>query len=241
MPPMVRGVVEANEIELLRPVLRLALDEQRRLELAELRPGPGVAAYLPAQRHPDLGQDRRRRARRARHPTERSARASRPSTASCPRRRCDGPYRYRGTFGKAGAERELQARHGTARRRRLGALQGDPAVRRRRGSTYTLDGAPRRPDGQAAHRRRADRAAADRRTVAGASPQPPATPKRWQPRRRDQAGQSEAAFDLQGRRLRQSRRRNPIEPRAVRSSRTGGRSSSPASCRRCGARRSRSR
>ena len=39
IPPMIRGVVEANEIELQRPGAAPGARRQRRLELAELRPG----------------------------------------------------------------------------------------------------------------------------------------------------------------------------------------------------------
>ena len=113
VPPMFRGVVEANEIEFQRPVLRLALDEQGRLELAELRPGAGQSRLPARQRRADLAQDHRWRAGGAR-PRRRRAHAPRGLE-----RRAVG----------AGAGRALplprHLRHGRRRAR-------DPACRRPR-------------------------------------------------------------------------------------------------------------
>ena len=48
IPPIIRGVVEANEIELQRPVLRLALDSGDGWNWQGFSQALGKAAYLPA-------------------------------------------------------------------------------------------------------------------------------------------------------------------------------------------------
>ena len=186
IPPMIRGVVEANEIELQRPMLRLALDSGDGWNWQSFGEVLGKSTYLPANValtsvkivdgvlavHAPDGAERTRF-------DGFNGEFSAPAL--------DGPYRLRGTFGKAGAERELQDRHGAAGGGRLGALQGHPAGRRRRLDVYA-GCPPRRPHGQAAHRGRAHRAAADRRAVAGAARRPaPDAEKSGRARRRDRA------------------------------------------------------
>ena len=63
----------------------------------------------------------------------------------------DGPYRLRGTYGKAGAEREL--RIGTARPEADGSVRFKAILRDDDGRLDVHSGWPlRRPHGQAAHR-----------------------------------------------------------------------------------------
>ena len=49
IPPIIRGVVEANEIELQRPVLRLALDSGDGWNWQSFGQVLGKSAYLPAK------------------------------------------------------------------------------------------------------------------------------------------------------------------------------------------------
>src|SRR5262245_48973126 len=107
VPPLIRGVVEANEIELLRPVLRLAVDEHEGWNWQSFGQTLAGAAYLPhnvtltsvmindgvlAVHGPDGAERTRLEAF--------SGELSAPSL--------QGPYRYRGTFGKSDAKRELR-------------------------------------------------------------------------------------------------------------------------------------
>ena len=200
---------------------------QGRLELAELRPGARQSAYLPANVALTSvkindgvlavhGPDGAERTRFEGFNGELSSPA------------LDGPYRLRGTFGKAGAEREM--RIATARAEADGTVRFKAILRLDDGRLGLYAGRPpRRPHGQAAHRGRADRPAADRRDVAGAA----ARQRRGAPKQgagiETRRGQGRSRLRPAGPPSRPMRpaRRSPIS--RCRSSRTGGRSSSPAS------------
>jgi uncharacterized protein involved in outer membrane biogenesis len=137
IPPIIRGVVEANEIELQRPVLRLALDSGDGWNWQGFSQALGKAAYLPANValtsvkivdgvlavHAPDGAERTRF-------DGFNGEFSAPAL--------DGPYRLRGTFGKASAEREL--RINTARPEPDGAVRFKAVLRvADAASTYTLD------------------------------------------------------------------------------------------------------
>jgi uncharacterized protein involved in outer membrane biogenesis len=138
VPPLFRGVVEANEIELQRPVLRLAVDQNDTWNWQSFGQTLGNAAYLPhnvtltSVKITDgllavHGPDGSERARFEGFSGELSA----PSL--------EGPYRYRGTFGKTGNQREL--RIATARPEGDGAVRFKATLRMSDGaSMYTLDG-----------------------------------------------------------------------------------------------------
>ena len=107
VPPMFRGALEANEIELQRPVLRVALDKDDGWNWQSFGQALGQAAYLPSNvaltsvKITDgvlalHGPDGMERTRFDGLTGELSAPA------------LDGPYRFRGTFGKARAEREVR-------------------------------------------------------------------------------------------------------------------------------------
>jgi uncharacterized protein involved in outer membrane biogenesis len=138
IPPMVRGVLEANEIELLRPVLRLALDSTDGWNWQSFGEALGRSAFLPAKVTLSSvnivdgvlalhGPDGAERTRFDGFNGELSTPA------------LEGPYRLRGTLGAPGLDREL--RLATARAEGDGTLRFKAVLRVDGGtSTYTLDG-----------------------------------------------------------------------------------------------------
>ena len=136
--PMIRGVVEANEIELQRPVLRLALDSGDGWNWQSFGQVLGRSAYLPAQ--VTLSSVKIVDGALAVHApdgAERTRFEAFNGELSSPA--LDGPYRVRGTFGRAGAEREL--RLATARPEADGSVRFKAILRVDAGaSTFTLDG-----------------------------------------------------------------------------------------------------
>lgn len=138
IPPMFRGLVEAHEIELQRPVLRLALDKDDGWNWQSFGQALGQAAYMPA--NVALTSVKIADGVLALHAadgTERTRFEALNGELSAPA--LDGPYRFRGTFGKARAERELRV--STARPEPDGSIRFKATLRIGDGaSTYTLDG-----------------------------------------------------------------------------------------------------
>src|SRR5262245_32259242 len=105
--PLFRGIIEANEIEFRRPVLRLAREDRGGWNWQSFGQVFANAAYLPANIaitslritdgvlavHGPGGAERLRL-------------DSIEGELSAPA--IDGPYRFRGSFGKGGAEREIR-------------------------------------------------------------------------------------------------------------------------------------
>jgi len=105
--PLFRGMIEANEIEFRRPVLRLAREDRGGWNWQNFGQVFANAAYLPANIaitslrisdgvlavHNPGGAERLRL-------------EAIDGELSAPA--IDGPYRFRGTFGKGGAEREIR-------------------------------------------------------------------------------------------------------------------------------------
>ena len=139
LAPLVRGVVEASEIELLRPMIRLALDGKgggnwqtlgrggdvdlpfvpRDLALQSVRITDGTIAIFEADASERLRLDRIQ------------GEFGAPSI--------DGPYRFRGSFGQQGSEREV--RLATAKPEADGAVRFKASVKRAdRGTTVSIDG-----------------------------------------------------------------------------------------------------
>src|SRR5215831_3438433 len=137
IPPMVRGVLEANDIELLRPVLRLALDNADGWNWQSFGEALARAAFLPAK--VTLSSVKIVDGVLALHGpdgTERTRFEAFDGELSTPA--LEGPYRLRGTFGAQG-DREL--RIATARAEGDGNLRFKAVLRVDGGaSTYTLDG-----------------------------------------------------------------------------------------------------
>ena len=139
IPPMIRGVVEANEIELQRPILRLALDGGDGWNWQSFGQVLGKSAYLPANVSLNSvkivdgalavhGPDGAERTRFEGFNGEFSAPA------------LEGPYRLRGTFGTAGAERELTHWHGAGAKATARCVSRPSCAVDAGASTYTLDG-----------------------------------------------------------------------------------------------------
>src|SRR5215475_9156889 len=137
IPPMVRGVVEANDIELLRPVLRLALDSNDGWNWQSFGEALARAAFLPAK--VTLSSVKIVDGVLALHGpdgTERTRFEAFDGELSTPA--LEGPYRLRGTFGAQG---DQELRIATARAEGDGNLRFKAVLRVDGGaSTYTLDG-----------------------------------------------------------------------------------------------------
>ena len=210
------GRVEANEIELQRPVLRLALNDKATAGTGRASARLcGNAAYLPTNvaltsvKITDgvlalHGADGAERTRFEGLNGELSAPA------------LDGPYRFRGTFGKARAERELQRRHGAARARRLRALQGRRCGSATARSTYTLDGRLADLMGKPRIDGELTRAAADRRPLAAprAAARGAAASAGGRTASRPSTDTERAGVRPQGQRRCRPGRRDPLRPRA---------------------------
>jgi hypothetical protein len=138
VPPLLRGAVEANEIEFQRPVLRLALNDKGGWNWQTFGQVLSNAPYLPT--NVALTSLKIRDGVLAVHGINGAERAriegldgelSSPSL--------DGPYRFRGTYGPAGAEREI--RLSTAKAEDDGTVRFKATLRLGDvGSVYNLDG-----------------------------------------------------------------------------------------------------
>ena len=214
IPPMLRGVVEANEIEFQRPVLRLALNDKDGWNWQTF--GQVLSnARLPAdQRGADLAQDHRRRAGGARRRRRRAHPLRGPRTASCPRRRWMAPIASAAPSARPGAEREL--RLATARAEDDGTVRFKAILRLADvGSAYTLDGRLLDLMGKP----RMDGELTARLPIASIWQRPTARQLRVARKRRrrpgrDQAGHGASGVRPEGQRRRRPGRRHPFRPRA---------------------------
>src|SRR5262245_1268131 len=105
--PLFRGVVEANEIEFQRPVLRLALDAKGAWNWQSFAEALRSAGYVPA--NVALTSLKIRDGVLALHGSDGAEYARLEGLngeLSAPT--LEGPYRFRGDFGPAGAKRELR-------------------------------------------------------------------------------------------------------------------------------------
>jgi uncharacterized protein involved in outer membrane biogenesis len=139
IPPMIRGVLEANDIELLRPVLRLALDSADGWNWQGFAAALGRSAYLPAK--VTLSSVKIADGVLALHGpdgAERTRFEGFNGELSTPA--LEGPYRLRGTFATGGLDREL--RLATVRAEGDGTLRFKAVLKADSGgaSTYALDG-----------------------------------------------------------------------------------------------------
>lgn len=137
IPPMVRGIVEANEIEFQRPMLRLALDKKDGWNWQGFAQALGSAAYMPANvTLTSLKISNGVLALHGPDGAERMRLEGLNGELSAPA--LEGPYRFRGVFTSGGADREIRLATATP--------ENDGSVRLRAslrlmdsGSTYVLD------------------------------------------------------------------------------------------------------
>lgn len=137
IPPLLRGAVEANEVEFRRPVLRLAVDDKGNWNWQSFIGAFRNAAYMPTSVsitslvisdgmlavHGANGQERAH---------FENIHADLSATA------LEGPYRVRASFGAKGAEREL--RLATAAPEADGSIRLKASVRAQdTASTYGID------------------------------------------------------------------------------------------------------
>ncbi|MBX9588297.1 MAG: AsmA family protein [Hyphomonadaceae bacterium] len=137
IPPILRGIVEANEIEFQRPILRLALDAKDAWNWQSFAQALSSGGYMPS--NVTLTSLKIAEGVLALHGpdgSERTRLEGLNGELSAPA--LDGPYRFRGTFVSGGAEREI--RLATA------APEADGSVRLRAslrlmdtGAAYLLD------------------------------------------------------------------------------------------------------
>lgn len=136
--PLLRGAIEAHQIELDRPVLRLAVDEEGRGNWQSLTITPGALPFMP---NDVVLQQLRIRDGIV---SLRTPNAVEPFTLTgiegeIAAQSLEGPYRFRGNVNWAGAMREL--RIGTSQREPDGRLRYKASVRALdSGNLYAVDG-----------------------------------------------------------------------------------------------------
>ncbi len=136
--PLLRGAIEASEVEFDRPVLRLAVDQEGRGNWQAIRIAPGALPFMPND--VILQQVRIRdgivslRTPGVAEPLELSGVDGELAASSL-----DGPYRFRGMVDWQGTRREL--RIATSQRETDGKLRYKASVRSPdNGNVYSLDG-----------------------------------------------------------------------------------------------------
>ena len=138
VPPLLKGAVEAHEIEFQRPVLRLALNDKGGWNWQTFGQVLSNAPYLPT--NVALTSLRIKDGVLAVHGVngaERTRLEGLEGELSSPS--LDGPYRFRGTYGAPGAEREI--RLSTAKAEDDGTVRFKALLRLADvGSVYNLDG-----------------------------------------------------------------------------------------------------
>ena len=106
--PLVRGVLEANEIELVKPVLRLVLDDNGRGNWRTLAAGRIALPFLPN----DVALQSVKITGGTLSVFDRDGTPERltltPLAGELSAPALEGPYRFRGTFGSADQQRELR-------------------------------------------------------------------------------------------------------------------------------------
>jgi uncharacterized protein involved in outer membrane biogenesis len=138
VPPLLRGAVEANEIEFQRPVLRLALNDKGGWNWQTFAQVLSNAPYLPTNvALTSLKIKDGVLAVHGANGAERTRIEGLDGELSAPS--LDGPYRFRGTYGASGAEREV--RLSTAKAEDDGTVRFKASLRLADvGSVYNLDG-----------------------------------------------------------------------------------------------------
>src|SRR5262245_44356574 len=137
--PLLRGTIEASELELDRPVLRLAVDQDGRGNWQALRIAPGALPFVPSD--VVLQQVRIRNGTVSlRLPGAPEPLALSGIEGDLAATSLEGPYRFRGLVNWQGTTREL--RIATSQRETDGRLRYKATVRAPdSGNVYSIDGA----------------------------------------------------------------------------------------------------
>jgi hypothetical protein len=194
IPPMFRGIVEANEIEFQRPILRVVQDAKGEWNWQGFARALGGAAYMPA--NVTLTSLKITDGILALHGTdgqERGRLEGLKGELSAPA--LDGPYRFRGSFHAGGAERELRLATATP--------EADGSVRMRASLRFVESGAIYVLDARVAElmgKPSVNGELTARLPIAGLWDSQPAAPKKpskaSKPDEEHDLGSGDAAFDL---------------------------------------------
>ncbi len=138
VPPLLKGIIEANEIELKRPVLRLAVDSQGRGNWSSLSITPGTLPFVPAD--VTLQSVKIEDGLVALHGPKGIGFAElKGLNGELKAESIEGPFSFKGTAKWQGNEQEL--RFGTSPADLEGGVRFKATVRgAEHGNTYTVDG-----------------------------------------------------------------------------------------------------
>ncbi len=154
VPPLLKGIIEANEIELKRPVLRLAVDADGGGNWRSLSITPGTLPFVPAD--VTLQSVKIKDGVVALHGPKGIGFAElKGLNGEFKAESIEGPFSFKGTASWQGDRPGAALRHESRRRRGRRPFQGDGARRRARQHLHRRR--PRhRSQGAPAHRRRRD-------------------------------------------------------------------------------------
>ncbi len=138
VPPLLKGIIEANEIELTQPVLRLAVDSQGRGNWSSLSITPGTLPFVPAD--VTLQSVKIKDGLVALHGPKGIGFAElKGLSGELKAESIEGPFSFKGTAEWQGTEQEL--RFGTSPADPEGGVRFKATVRSaERGNSYTVDG-----------------------------------------------------------------------------------------------------
>jgi uncharacterized protein involved in outer membrane biogenesis len=137
VPPLLKGILEANEIELKRPVLRLAVDADGGGNWRTLSIAPGSLPFVPADI--SLQSVRIKDGMVALQGPKGSEFAQIDGLdGELKADSIDGPFSFKGTANWQGAPRELRIATGATDAD--GAIRFKTIIRAERGNTYSVDG-----------------------------------------------------------------------------------------------------
>ena len=137
VPPLLKGILEANEVELKRPILRLAVDADGGGNWRTLSIAPGTLPFVPADI--SLQSVRIKDGMVALQGPKGSEFAQLDGlNGELKADSIEGPFSFRGTASWQGAPRELRIATGAVDPD--GAIRFKSIVRAERGNTYSVDG-----------------------------------------------------------------------------------------------------
>ncbi len=137
VPPLLKGILEANEVELKRPILRLAVDADGGGNWRTLSIAPGTLPFVPADI--SLQSVRIKDGMVALQGPKGSEFAQLDGlNGELKADSIEGPFSFKGTASWQGAPRELRIATGAVDPD--GAIRFKSIVRAERGNTYSVDG-----------------------------------------------------------------------------------------------------